>query len=175
MRIDCDAARTAGVRRRRDLHLAAQELAGDRRRVARDLVDRADGDHLAAVLTGARSEIDDVIGGAHRLLVVLDDDDRVARGREAARACASRRALSRWCSPIDGSSRMYSTPTSRDPICVASRMRCASPPDSDSADAAEREVVEADVDEEAQALAHFLENRTRNLGIEPVCRRAAPE
>ena len=46
-------------------------------------------------------------------------------------------------------------------------MRCASPPDSDSADAAEREVVETDVDEEAQALAHFLENRTGDLGIEP--------
>ncbi len=38
--------------------------------------------------------------------------------------------LSRWCKPIDGSSRMYSTPTSDDPICVASRIRCASPPDS---------------------------------------------
>ena len=32
-----------------------------------------------------------------------------------------------------GSSRMYSTPCNPDPICVASRMRCASPPDSVSA------------------------------------------
>ena len=39
-------------------------------------------------------------------------------------------ALSRWCRPIDGSSSTYSTPTSADPICVASRMRWASPPDS---------------------------------------------
>ena len=39
-------------------------------------------------------------------------------------------ALSRWCSPILGSSRMYSTPVSPLPICVASLMRCASPPDS---------------------------------------------
>ena len=38
-------------------------------------------------------------------------------------------ALSRWCSPIDGSSRMYSTPIRLDPIWVASRIRCASPPD----------------------------------------------
>ena len=38
--------------------------------------------------------------------------------------------LSRWCRPIDGSSRMYSTPTSPAPICVARRMRCASPPES---------------------------------------------
>ena len=39
-------------------------------------------------------------------------------------------ALSRWWSPIDGSSRMYRTPISVVPICVASRIRCASPPDS---------------------------------------------
>ena len=38
-------------------------------------------------------------------------------------------ALSRWCSPIDGSSRMYSTPMSVVPIWVASRIRCASPPE----------------------------------------------
>ena len=38
--------------------------------------------------------------------------------------------LSRWCRPMDGSSRMYSTPTSPAPIWVASRMRWASPPDS---------------------------------------------
>ena len=38
-------------------------------------------------------------------------------------------ALSRWWSPIEGSSRMYRTPISVVPIWVASRMRCASPPD----------------------------------------------
>src|SRR3982751_654162 len=62
-----------------DLHLAAEVLPGDRLRGARDLVDRALGDDLAAVLAGARTHVDDVVGGAHRLLVVLDDDDRVAQ------------------------------------------------------------------------------------------------
>ena len=38
--------------------------------------------------------------------------------------------LSRWCRPIEGSSRMYSTPTSEEPIWVARRIRWASPPDS---------------------------------------------
>ena len=42
--------------------------------------------------------------------------------------------LSRWCSPIDGSSRTYSTPTSPEPICEAKRIRWASPPDSVAAD-----------------------------------------
>ena len=36
--------------------------------------------------------------------------------------------LSRWWSPIEGSSSTYSTPTSPDPIWLASRMRWASPP-----------------------------------------------
>ena len=43
---------------------------------------------------------------------------------------SSSRSLSRGCSPIDGSSRTYKTPRSFEPICVARRMRCASPPDS---------------------------------------------
>ena len=42
---------------------------------------------------------------------------------------ASSRALSRWCRPMLGSSRIYSTPTSPEPIWVAKRIRWASPPD----------------------------------------------
>ena len=38
--------------------------------------------------------------------------------------------LSRWCRPMLGSSRMYSTPISEEPICVARRMRWLSPPES---------------------------------------------
>ena len=38
--------------------------------------------------------------------------------------------LSRWCSPILGSSKIYNTPTKPEPICVARRIRCASPPES---------------------------------------------
>ena len=38
-------------------------------------------------------------------------------------------SLSLWCSPILGSSKIYATPTRPEPICVASRIRCASPPD----------------------------------------------
>ena len=42
---------------------------------------------------------------------------------------SSKRALSRWCRPIEGSSRIYRQPISWEPIWVARRMRCASPPD----------------------------------------------
>ena len=39
---------------------------------------RALEDHVAAMLAGARAEIDDVVGGPDRLLVVLDDQHGVA-------------------------------------------------------------------------------------------------
>ena len=39
---------------------------------------RALGDDLAAVDAGAGADVDDVIGGQDRVLVVLDDDDGVA-------------------------------------------------------------------------------------------------
>ena len=54
---------------------------------------RALEDHAPAVLARARTEIDDVVRGADRLLVVLDDDDGVAeiaqarQRRRAARGC----------------------------------------------------------------------------------------
>ena len=37
--------------------------------------------------------------------------------------------LSRWWRPIDGSSKTYKTPVNLDPICVASLIRWASPPE----------------------------------------------
>ena len=42
---------------------------------------------------------------------------------------AIRRSLSRWCRPMLGSSRMYSTPIRLEPICVARRIRWLSPPE----------------------------------------------
>ena len=45
---------------------------------SRDLRRRALRDDLAAVLAGARAEVDDVVGGADRALVVLDHDHGVA-------------------------------------------------------------------------------------------------
>ena len=79
------------------------------------------------------------------------------RSRSRVRVWISR-WLSRWCSPIDGSSSTYSTPTSPEPICVASRIRCASPPDSVAAARFERQVVESDVEQEAEPGVDLLEH-----------------
>ena len=87
--------------------LAAQVRAGQRRRSALGAVSarrRPLEDHVAAVLAGAGPEVDDVVGRADRLLVVLDDDDRVAEIAQPREASPSSARLSRWCRPIDGSS-----------------------------------------------------------------------
>ena len=39
-------------------------------------------DDFAAADAGAGAEVDDVVGGPHRVFVVLDDDDRVAQVAE---------------------------------------------------------------------------------------------
>src|SRR5256885_4405922 len=68
----------AAPRRQWDRSLAAQERPGDRLGRFQNIVERAGGDDLPAVLAGAGPYVDDKVGRPHRLLIVLDDDDRVA-------------------------------------------------------------------------------------------------
>src|SRR5690606_28249333 len=67
--------------RRGDLHpaLAAQVLPGKRRRVAGHVRHRPLSHDVATVTARSRTEVDHVIGLADRLLVMLHDDDRVAK------------------------------------------------------------------------------------------------
>ena len=60
------------------LLLAGQILPGERSRIIHDLLRRPLRDDFAAVNAGAGSDIDDIIRGENRVLVVLDDDDAVA-------------------------------------------------------------------------------------------------
>jgi hypothetical protein len=46
-------------------------------------------DDLSAVHAGARADVDDPVRRVHRLLVVLDDDEGVARGSSGARGSRS--------------------------------------------------------------------------------------
>ena len=61
-------------------------------------------DDAAAVLARARAQVDDVVGRAHHVRIVLHHHDRVA---EIAQFCRIRisRAVSRLCRPMEGSSR----------------------------------------------------------------------
>ncbi len=87
---------------------------------------------LAAVRAGAGADVDHVIGRANGVFVVLDDDHGVADVAQVFQRAEQPR-LSRWCRPMEGSSRMYMTPVRPEPTWLASRMRWASPPESDSA------------------------------------------
>ena len=62
---------------------ARQELPGRRVRDLHDLVGRALRDDVAAVLAGARPHVDQVVGRAHRALVVLDHQHGVAEVAQA--------------------------------------------------------------------------------------------
>ena len=64
--------------RDRDLALAREELAGDRVAHPLDGLGRALGDDVPAVLARARAHVDQVVGRAHHLLVVLDHEHGVA-------------------------------------------------------------------------------------------------
>ena len=61
-----------------DAAVAGEEAPGQRLGAGGDERRRPLGDDPAAVLAGARPHVDDVVGRAHRLFVVLDDDHRVA-------------------------------------------------------------------------------------------------
>ena len=64
--------------RHRDRLLARQVLAGERLLVLQQLLVGAGVHDVAAVLPRPRPDVDDVVGDLHRVLVVLDDEDRVA-------------------------------------------------------------------------------------------------
>ena len=65
---------------------------------------RAGADDVAAARARAGAEVDHVIGAPDRVLVVLDDQQRVALRARAASSVSSSIALSRGCRPIVGSS-----------------------------------------------------------------------
>src|SRR5690606_37611567 len=69
----------AAVLRRRDRTPSGQVVARQRALGFPNLLGSAFGDELAAEPSGARAEVDDVIGALDGLLVVLDDEDGVAQ------------------------------------------------------------------------------------------------
>ena len=62
----------------RDGEAAGKVFAGDGVGVCGDLGDGACGEQLAAELAGAGTEVEEVVGGADDVGVVLDDEDGVA-------------------------------------------------------------------------------------------------
>jgi hypothetical protein len=65
---------------------------------------RALGDHVAAQPACAGAEVEHVVGVADGVFVVLDDEDGVAQVAQLFQRL-NQRLLSRWCRPMEGSSR----------------------------------------------------------------------
>ena len=156
------AVALAPLARDRDRALAGQVLAGDRGRRRGDVGGRALGDDLAAVHAGAGADVDDVVGLADRLLVVLDDDDGVAgvaqvlqRGEQAA-VVALVQADRRLVEHVEHAGQAAADLAGQaDALALAAGQRAGV--------AGERQVVEADVDQEAEPLADLLEDRPGDL------------
>ena len=152
--------------RNRDLHSPGQVFAGQRVRVRHDFCGRALGDDLAAVHAGARADVDHVVGQADRVFVVLDHDHRVAdvaqvlERAEQAIVVALMQADRRFVEDVH-----HADQAGADLAGQANPLRFAAGQGVGAA--IQRQVVEADVDQELQALADFLEDLVGNFAAAP--------
>ena len=131
---------------------------------AEHLLERARDDDLAAVLARAGPDVDDVVGDADRLFVVLDDDhgvaeiaqpdERVDEALVVALVQADRRLVEHVQHADQPAADLRREP---DALRLAARQRGRRP--------VEREVVEADVEQEAQALVHLLLDRVGDHAV----------
>ena len=68
----------AALGRNGDFPLSAQVLSGERLRAGTDILDRSCRDDITAVHARSGAYINDVVGSAHGVLIVLDDYERIA-------------------------------------------------------------------------------------------------
>ena len=140
-----------------DLARAREELARDRLLVALDLRGRPFGDDLAAVQARARPHVDEPVGAAHHLLVVLDDDDGVAdvaqplERPDEARVVALVEADRRLVEDVEDADELRADlRREAEPLRLAARERRRR--------AIQGQVADADIVEERQALANLLQD-----------------
>ena len=136
---------------------AAQVVGGERALRRRDLLGRADGDDLAAVLARAGPHVHHEVRAADRVLVVLDHDDRVAevaqaleRGDEALVVALVQADRGLVEDVEDAHQARADLRGQADALRLAARQRRRR--------ALECEVVQADVHEEAQARLDLLDD-----------------
>ena len=127
-----------------------------------DVLGRALGDDLAAVDAGGRADVDDVVGRADRVLVVLDDDHgvaevaQVAQRLEQARVVALVQADRRLVEHVEHAGQARADLRGEaDALALAAGERAGI--------ARQRQVVEADVVQEVQALADLLQDAAGDL------------
>ena len=140
-----------------DAQFAAEIAAGDGFRLSKHGVVGAREEQLAAEFAGARTEIDDGVGGFDRVGIVFDDENgvaEIAQGLEdvdQALRVARMQADGRLVENVERADEMRAERSGQlDALRLAARKR--------GGEAVEREVVEADFVEKLQAGADFVEN-----------------
>ncbi len=161
-RIIRSGVRRPALFRHRDLLQPDEVLAGERGGIGHDLVRRSGGHDLAAMHSGAGADIDDEIGGADGLLVVLDHQHGIAeiaqmtQGFEQPGVVALMQADRRLVEHIENAGQARADLRGEpDALAFTPRERPRT--------ARQREIVEPDVDEKLQPLADFLENAVGDL------------
>jgi hypothetical protein len=119
---------------------------------------------IAAMHAGARADVDHVIGAADGFLVVFDDDHRIAdvpelfESLQQALVVALMQADRRFVEHVHHAGQPGTDLRRQaDALCFAAGERFCR--------AVERQVVEADVDQELQAIADFLEHLLGDLRL----------
>ena len=150
--------------RHRDGLRAREIAAGQRGRIGHDLRRRALRDDVAAVHAGAGADVDDIVGLADRVLVMLDDDDRIAEIAQVherlqqALVVALVQADRGLVEHVE-----HADQTGADLRSQADALRLAAGQGFGAA--RKREVVEADVVQEAEARADLLEDLLGDLAL----------
>ncbi len=173
---DADALTGAATPQRghRDRQLAAQVLGGQRPGVAGEPVERALVDHAAAVLAGPQPQIDDVVGDRDHVGVVLDDQHGVAlvaqlpQDRDEPQVVARMQADGRLVQHVQRVDQRRAQRRGQvDALRLAARQRRRQP--------VQRQVVQADVAEEAQPLDDLAQHLVGNRGVLLAKRERAEE
>ena len=147
-------------------------MPGDRFRIGGNLGHRPGGHHVPAMLPGAGTNIHDPVGGAHRLFVVLDHDQRVAdiaqplQSADQARIIPLVEADARFVQDVEHAhQRRPDLRRQTDALRLTTRERVRTP--------FQGQVVQADINQEAETLPDLLENLPRDHEIALAQRRAA--
>ena len=145
-----------------DLPLAAQVLAGERARRLQHVGVTALRDDFAAMHAGAGADVDDVVGEADRVFVVLDHDHRVAQIAQARERAEQALVVAL----VQADRGLVEHVHHADQACAdlrgqADALRFAA--GQAVGLAFERQVIQADVDQEAQPVADFLDDLDRDL------------
>jgi hypothetical protein len=155
------AGALAAGRRDGDRQRAGEVAPGERVRVRHDLVGRPDRDDVTAELTRAGAEVDDIVGRANRLLVVLHHEHGIAdvpeplQGFEESSVVSLMQPDARLIEDVqhpDEARADLSRQTNS--LSFAPRQRAGRP--------VERQIVEPDVHQEAESLADLLEDAARD-------------